>query len=522
MEMETYLWLLIAGAGVGAGFFLGWIIKLKIGQRKLNDAEILAKKIISEAEQEAENIKKSKLLEAKDEWYQLKQELDRETRQRKNELQRLEAQLVRRETNMERKADLLERREKELSSLEQNLKQKEQQTIELQRQLEQQIEEQTARLERISGITQEEAKRLLMESMEQQAREEAAQIVKDIRDQARLRANREAKEIIIQAIERTAVDHTAETTVSVVQLSNDEMKGRIIGREGRNIRAFEMATGVEVIVDDTPQAVLLSGFDPLRREIAKIALEKLIADGRIHPGRIEDVVEKAKKELQEQFLETGEQALMETGIHGVHPELVKLLGKLKYRTSYGQNVLRHSVEVSHLAGLMAAQLGLDSMLAKRAGLLHDIGKAVDRYTEGTHAQIGVELAKKYGEGPIVQNSIAAYEEDTKIISPIAVLVQAADSISCSRPGARREILEQYIRRLQKLEQLAQAFDGVQKTFAIQAGREIRVIVEPEKIDDAKAEQLALDIANRIQSEIEYPGQIKVTVIREYRAIDFAK
>jgi len=329
----------------------------------------------------------------------------------------------------------------------------------------------------------------------------------------RLRANREAKEIIIQAIERTAVDHTAETTVSVVQLSNDEMKGRIIGREGRNIRAFEMATGVEVIVDDTPQAVLLSGFDPLRREIAKIALEKLIADGRIHPGRIEDVVEKAKKELQEQFLETGEQALMETGIHGVHPELVKLLGKLKYRTSYGQNVLHHSVEVSHLAGLMAAQLGLDSMLAKRAGLLHDIGKAVDRYTEGTHAQIGVELAKKYGEGPIVQNSIAAYEEDTKIISPIAVLVQAADSISCSRPGARREILEQYIRRLQKLEQLAQAFDGVQKTFAIQAGREIRVIVEPEKIDDAKAEQLALDIANRIQSEIEYPGQIKVTVIQ---------
>ena len=289
------------------------------------------------------------------------------------------------------------------------------------------------------------------------------------------------------------MDHTAETTVSVVQLSNDEMKGRIIGREGRNIRAFEMATGVEVIVDDTPQAVLLSGFDPLRREIAKFALEKLIADGRIH-----------------------------TGIHGVHPELVKLLGKLKYRTSYGQNVLHHSVEVSHLAGLMAAQLGLDSMLAKRAGLLHDIGKAVDRYTEGTHAQIGVELAKKYGEGPIVQNSIAAYEEDTKIISPIAVLVQAADSISCSRPGARREILEQYIRRLQKLEQLAQAFDGVQKTFAIQAGREIRVIVEPEKIDDAKAEQLALDIANRIQSEIEYPGQIKVTVIREYRAIDFAK
>jgi ribonuclease Y len=346
--------------------------------------------------------------------------------------------------------------------------------------------------------------------------------MKDIKDKARINAKKEAREIIIQAIQHTAADHSVETTVSVVNLPNDEMKGRIIGREGRNIRAFETATGIEVIVDDTPEAVILSGFDPYRREVAKLALEKLIVDGRIHPARIEELVEKSKQEMNEKVVEEGEKALLDCGVHEVHPELVKLLGKLKYRTSYGQNVLQHSIEVSFLAGLMAAELRLDPVLAKRAGLLHDIGKAIDKYTEGTHTSIGIELARKYGEGEIVQNAIESHHEDVPMISPISVLVQAADAISGSRPGARRETLEGYVKRLQKLEELAESFNGVTKTYAIQAGREVRVMVEHEKIDDANADQLAGDIANKIQSEMEYPGQIKVTVIREYRAVDYAK
>ena len=347
-------------------------------------------------------------------------------------------------------------------------------------------------------------------------------MVKDIKDQSRLTANREAQEIIISAIQRTAADHSTETTVSVVHLPNDEMKGRIIGREGRNIRSFENATGIDVIVDDTPEAVILSGFDPYRREIAKRALEQLISDGRIHPGRIEDILEKTRKEMEEHIQQLGEQAMLDTSVHGLHPELVKLLGKLNYRTSYGQNVLQHAVEVSHLAGLMAAELRLDAVVAKRAGLLHDIGKAVDKDTEGTHFQIGAELAKKYGEGPIVENAIASHHDEVEMISPISALVQAADAISGSRPGARRETLEGYIKRLEKLEGIAESFQGVSKTYAIQAGREIRVLVQPDKISDAVSEQLAADIAERIQSEMEYPGQIKVTVIREYRAVDYAK
>jgi len=509
--------------GVGAIFFaIGWLVSKKIIETKIANAKKLAERILSEAKQEAENIKKSRILEAKEEYFRLRQNVENETRQRRGELLRLEKQLNYREINLEKRSESLKRRESELDRLQQDLKERERKVQEREAELDRLLEEQLARLEALSGMGREEAREALLNQMLEKARQEAAQQARDIKEQARLTAYREAREIVVQAIQRTAADHAVETTVSVVQLPNDEMKGRIIGREGRNIRAFEMATGVEVIVDDTPEAVLLSGFDPIRREVAKIALERLVSDGRIHPGRIEDVVQWAKKELEERILEAGEQALMETGVHGIHPELVRLLGKLKYRTSYGQNVLQHSIEVSFLAGLMASELQLDAVVAKRAGLLHDIGKAVDRYTEGTHPQIGLELVRKYGEGPEVQNAVAAHHEDVEAVTPVAVLVQAADAISSSRPGARRETLEEYIKRLQKLEELAKSFQGVQKTYAIQAGREIRVIVEPEKISDAQADQLADNIAAKIKSEMEYPGQIKVTVIREYRAVGIAR
>lgn len=519
--MGVYFWICLVGIAV-ITFCLGRFVSTKIGQSKVANAERMAEKIISEAKKEAENIKREKILEAKERWYQLKQKFETETRSKRVELQRLEQQLANRESNIERKADLLRAKERELTELRKSLKDKERSILNKEEKLDRLIEEQNARLEKIGGMTAEEAKKFLIDNLIEKAKQEAAQMIKEIKDRARQTANREAKEIIIQAIQRTAADHSVETTVSVVNLPNDEMKGRIIGREGRNIRAFEMATGVEVIVDDTPEAVILSGFDPLRREIARIALERLISDGRIHPGRIEEVVEKTKKEMEEKIVEIGEQALMETGIHGIHPELIKLLGKLKYRTSYGQNVLQHSIEVAQLAGLMAAELQLDSTVAKRAGLLHDIGKAIDKYTEGTHTHIGSELVRRYGEGPIVQNAVASHHEDVEMTSPISALVQAADAISGSRPGARRETIEEYIRRLERLEQLAESFAGVTKTYAIQAGREVRVIVECDKVDDAKAEQLASDIAEKIQSQMEYPGQIKVTVIREYRAVDYAK
>ncbi|RKY81065.1 ribonuclease Y, partial [candidate division KSB1 bacterium] len=416
----------------------------------------------------------------------------------------------------------LNKREAELKSVEQSIKDRSVNLARKQEELDKIIEKQNMRLEKISGMSNEEALKELKENLLSKAKQEAAQQVKEIKDQARLTANKEAKEVIISAIQRTAADHSVETTVSVVHLPNDEMKGRIIGREGRNIRSFETATGIDVIVDDTPEAVILSGFDPYRREIAKRALEKLIADGRIHPGRIEEVVEKAKSELEEHLVELGEQAMLQTGVHGLHPELVRLLGKLNYRTSYGQNVLQHNIEVAHLAGLMAVELGLDAVVAKRAGLLHDIGKAIDLDVEGTHFELGADLAKKYGEGLIVQNDIASHHGEVDMISPISALVQAADAISGSRPGARRETLEGYIKRLEKLEGIAESFQGVQKTYAIQAGREIRVLVQPDKMTDALADQLASDIAEKIQSEMEYPGQIKVTVIREYRAVDYAK
>ncbi|MBN1351956.1 ribonuclease Y [candidate division KSB1 bacterium] len=502
--------------------YLGWYARKRISESKISSAEIIAKKMISDAKREAETMKKEKLLEVKDEWFKLKHNFESETRGRRNELQKLEKQLSNRELNMDRKVDLLNKKEKELKSLERSLKDRDRILLKKNAEVERLIEEQNVKLEKISGISNEEAKKILMDNLIDKAKQEAAQLAKEIKDQAKINANREAKEIIIQAIQRTAADHSVETTVSVLNLPHDEMKGRIIGREGRNIRAFETATGIEVIVDDTPEAVILSGFDPYRREIAKIALEKLVSDGRIHPARIEEVVEKSKKEMEERIIEEGEKSLLECGVLSVHPELVKLLGKLKYRTSYGQNVLQHSIEVSHLCGLMAAELQLDAVLAKRAGLLHDIGKAIDKDTEGTHTAIGGELVKKYNESDIVQNAIASHHEDVEMISPISVLVQAADAISGSRPGARRETLEGYVKRLQKLEQMAESFSGVTKTYAIQAGREVRVMVEPEKIDDALSDQLASDIAQKIQAEMEYPGQIKITVIREYRAVDYAK
>lgn len=503
-------------------FLLGWFFHKKVGQGKLASAEKIAEKIVKDAEREAETLKKEKILEAKDEWYRLKHNFDSEMKTRRNELQRAERQLSSRELNMDRKVDLLNKKERELKATEKSVKDKERITTRKEIELDRLIIEQNEKLEKISGISNEEARKILMGNLVNKAKQDAAKMMKEIKDKARMNANREAKEIIIQAIQRTAADHSVETTVSVVNLPNDEMKGRIIGREGRNIRAFETATGIEVIVDDTPEAVILSGFDPFRREIAKIGLEKLITDGRIHPARIEEVVNMGKQEMEERIIEEGEKALLDCGVHDIHPELVKILGKLKYRTSYGQNVLQHSIEVSYLAGLMAAELELDPVLAKRAGLLHDIGKAIDKYTEGTHTTIGAELARKYGEGEIVQNAIAAHHEDVPMISPIAVLIQAADAISGSRPGARRETLEGYVKRLHKLEELAESFHGVTKTYAIQAGREVRVMVEHEKIDDPMAEVLATDIAQKIQAEMEYPGQIKVTVIREFRAIDYAK
>ena len=503
-------------------FFLGWVVNHRVGQGKVANAEKLAERIVSESEKEANSIKDRKILEAKEEWYKQKQLFERDTRNQRQDIDRKKAKLQKRELEIDRRLNHLTQREKEFKGIEQSIKDKTEHVKRKQEELDSLILEQNERLEKISGMSNEEALRELKANLLDKAKQESAQEVKNIRDQARLTANKEAKEIIISAIQRTAADHSVETTVSVVHLPGDEMKGRIIGREGRNIRSFENATGIDVIVDDTPEAVILSGFDPLRREIAKRSLETLISDGRIHPGRIEEVVEKTRKEMEEVILQLGEQSMLETGVHGLHPELVKLLGKLHYRTSYGQNVLQHSIEAAYLSGLMASELGLDPILAKRSGLLHDIGKAVDRDTEGTHFAIGADLAKKYGEGPIVQNAIAAHHGEIEMISPISALVQSADAISGSRPGARRETLEGYIKRLEKLEGIAESFQGVQKTFAIQAGREIRVLVQPEKINDALSDQMAADIAEKIQAEMEYPGQIKVTVIREYRSVDYAK
>lgn len=522
MLFEIYVFIPVVLLFVGAAFYAGWRLSSRSGQNKIATAEERAKKILEDAEKETNALKREKLLEVKDEWYKKKQEFDADAHGKRNKLQTYEKQLNAREENVERKVDLINKKEKEALTLRKEAEERLQRIQLKENEIERIRQEQNTRLEHVSSLTRDEAKKILMDNLLQETKTEAAQMLKEIRDQARLDAKREAQKVIVQAIQRTAADHSAETTVSVLNIQNEEMKGRIIGREGRNIRAFEAATGVDVIVDDTPEAVILSTFDPIRREVARISLERLVADGRIHPARIEEVVEKARREVDEEIMHAGENALLECGLHGAHPEIVRHIGKMKYRSSYGQNLLAHSIEVSFLAGLMAAELGIDPQLAKRAGLMHDIGKTIDRSIEGPHALLGHELTRKYNEHPTVVNAIGSHHEDIAMEHPIAALVQAADAISGARPGARRESVEGYIKRLEKLENLAHSFQGVLQTYAIQAGREIRVIVEHDKIDDASADQLAHDIAAKIQQELEYPGQIKVTVIREVRSVAYAK
>ncbi|KAB2926366.1 MAG: ribonuclease Y [Bacteroidetes bacterium] len=503
-------------------FFIGWFVNARVGQNKISSAEERSKKILADAERDAAAVQKEKMLEVKDEWYKKKHEFENESNQKRNKLQSYEKQLNAREENIDRKVELLNKKDKEVQALQKQNDLRTREVDQKMQQLDQMIAEENVKLERASGMSREEARKLLLDNLLDSVKTEAAQTLKDIRDQAKEDAKKEAQKIIVQAIQRSAADHAVEATVSVLQIQSDEMKGRIIGREGRNIRAFEAATGVDVIVDDTPEAVILSGFDAFRREVARISLERLIADGRIHPARIEEVVEKVKGELEEEVKRVGENTLLEIGLPGAHLEVVKNIGKMKYRASYGQNLLQHSVEVAYLCGIMAAELGMDVNLAKRAGLLHDIGKTVDRSIEGPHAIIGMELTKKFNEHPIVVNAVGAHHDDIPMEHPIAALVQAADSISGARPGARRESVEGYIKRLEKLEDIAKSFRGVQTTFAIQAGREIRVIVEHDKVDDAMADQLAQEISRKIQQEMEYPGQIKVVVIREVRAVAYAK
>lgn len=503
-------------------FYLGWMFNSKVGKNSKAAAEERGKLIIEDAQKEANNIKREKLLEVKDEWYKKKVEFDNEVNVKRQKLSNIEKQLNQREENIEKKIELITKKEKEFKRLEKDL-QEFKSRIEIKSSEIKKLELETnERLEKISGLTGEEAKKMLMENMVNQAKVESTHIVKEIHDQAKQEAKKEAQKIIVQAIQRSAADHSIETTVAVVQIQSDEMKGRIIGKEGRNIRAFEAATGVDVIVDDTPEAVILSSFDQFRREVAKISLEKLIQDGRIHPARIEEVIEKTRQELEEEMIAEGENVLMQLGLHNMHKELSRHIGRMKYRSSYGQNLLQHSIEVAYLTGIMASEVGLDPTMAKRAGLLHDIGKTVDRSIEGPHALLGYDLTKKYKEHPIVVNAVGSHHEDIEMEHPIAPLVQAADAISGARPGARREPLEGYVKRLETLEALAKSFEGVAKTYAIQAGREIRVVVEHDKVDDVLADKLALDIAQKIEGEMEYPGQIKVTVIREVRKISYAR
>lgn len=522
MLLELYIFVPLLLLCLGGGLYIGWTLSSRVGMNKIASAEERAKKILEDAEKDTNSLKREKLLEVKDEWYKKKQEFESEATSKRSKLQAFEKQLNSREENVERKLELVNKKEKELNQTQREVTTKSQQFQDRQQELDRVMAEQNIRLEKVAGLTRDEAIKVLMDNLAEQAKSQAGQMLKQIRDQARVEAKREAQKIVVQAIQRTAADHCVETTVSVLNIQSEEMKGRIIGREGRNIRAFEAATGVDVIVDDTPEAVILSGFDPIRREVARIALERLIADGRIHPARIEEIVEKVRNEIEEEIVHVGENALLECGLHGAHAEIIKHLGKMKYRSSYGQNLLAHSIEVAFLSGIMASELGLDATIAKRAGLLHDIGKSIDRSVEGPHALLGYELVKKYNEHGIVANAVGSHHEDIPMEHPISVLVQAADAISGARPGARRESVEGYVKRLEKLEALAQSFQGVSQTFAIQAGREIRVIVHHDKVDDAGADQLSQDIAAKIQEDLEYPGQIKVTVIRELRSVAYAK
>lgn len=489
--------------------------RIRVYEAKIGSADEKAREIIDEALRTAETKKREALLEAKEETLKAKNEFERETKERRAELQRYEKRVLSKEETLDRKTEALEKKEARLAAKEAELEK-------LRHEVEEIHAKQLQELEKISGLTSEQAKEYLIKTVEEEVKHETAMLIKELENKAREEADKRAKELVVTAIQKCAADHVAEATISVVQLPNDEMKGRIIGREGRNIRTLETMTGVDLIIDDTPEAVILSGFDPIRREVARIALEKLILDGRIHPARIEEMVEKASKEVDAMIREAGEQASLEAGVHGLHPELIKLLGKMKFRTSYGQNALKHSVEVAILSGLLAGEIGVDVRLAKRAGLLHDIGKAVDHEMEGTHVQIGVDLLRKYKESPIVINAVEAHHGDVEFQSLIACIVQAADTISAARPGARRETLETYINRLKQLEDITNGFKGVEKSFAIQAGREVRVMVVPEQISDADMVLLARDLSKKIENEMEYPGQIKINVIRESRVVEYAK
>ncbi len=484
-------------------------------EAKVGSAEARANEIIDEALRTAETKKREALLEAKEESLKTKNELERETKERRTELQRYEKRVVTKEEAVDKKADALEKKENSLASREDKLQK---QKAEVERLGEQRKQE----LERISGLTTEQAKELLIKSVEDDVKLDTAKLVKELEARAREEAGKKAKEYVVTAIQKCATDHVSETTISVVQLPGDEMKGRIIGREGRNIRTLETLSGVDLIIDDTPEAVILSSFDPIRREVARIALEKLIVDGRIHPARIEEIVEKAKKEVENMMVEAGEEAALEVGVHGIHPELIRLLGKMRFRTSYGQNALKHSIEVAHLSGLLAGEVGVDIRTAKRAGLLHDIGKSLDHEMEGSHIQIGADLCRKYKESPIIINAVEAHHGDVPTESLIACLVQAADAISASRPGARRETLEAYTNRLKDLEDISNSYKGVEKSFAIQAGREVRIMVIPEQVNDADMVLMARDISKRIENELEYPGQIKISVVRESRCVEYAR
>jgi len=560
MDFVTELYVLIPLilALCFAVFFLGWIINGKINKSRLSDAETVSKKMIADAEKSvadaekraketvtegekrvknllqdadkaAQNLKKEKLLEVKDQFYKKKQEFDEQVKEREKDVVEEEKRLKAEKEKVDQAKNEISQKEKKVEALEKDLtskiekiSDKEKEIESLKEETQSVISEQRDKLQRISGLTEEEAKKELFDSLLHQVKLDSAQKLQEVRDETKLEANRIAKNLIIQSIQRTASDHSVETTVSVLQITSDELKGRIIGKEGRNIRAFEAATGVDIIVDDTPEAIIISGFDPFRREIARVSMERLIADGRIHPARIEEIVTKVEKELSEEIIRVGENTLVEMGIQGMHRDLITLIGRMKYRSSYGQNVLNHSIEVGYLAGVMAAELGLDAYMAKRAGLLHDVGKTIDRSIEGPHAILGYEVAKRCKEHPIICNAIGAHHDEMPMESPISIIVQAADSISGARPGARRESVEAYSKRLETLENIAKSFEGVAKTYAIQAGREVRVIVEQEKISDILQDQLADDIAKKIQEEMEYPGQIKVNVIRERRSIAYAK